>query len=130
MNYRTGKVNLFANGGVSFWNGFNELNILRKYTTPGTNDLNAIFEQQMFMRNKEKNFSLKLGADYYLSKKTTLGVVFNGSLNPEINTSEGTSYLKSNKNVIDSIVYAKSDMNTDWNNGSINVNLRHQFDST
>jgi iron complex outermembrane recepter protein len=130
VNYRNGKVNLFANGGVSFWNSFQLLDITRRYTNAGTRDLNAIFEQNSFMRNAEKNYALKFGADYYLNKKTTLGIVFNGALSPEKNLSENTSYLKNKNGITDSIVYAETVNKTDWKNGSVNLNLRHQFDST
>ncbi len=130
LNYRTGKFNVFANGGYSKWNGFQNLDIERKFKDQSTGDLTAILESQSRMRNSSDNYTLKLGADYYLSNKTTLGIVSSGFINPEEFSSQNTSYLKNQFAITDSIVTAES-LNTNmWKNGNLNLNLRHQFDST
>ena len=130
VNYRTGKFNFFANGGYSKWNGFQNLEIERKFRDQATGDLTAILKSDSRMRNKSDNYTLKVGADYYLSNKTTIGFVSSGFLNPEEFTSQNTSYLKNAKAITDSIVTAKSFNKNNWKNGSLNLNLRHQFDST
>ena len=130
LDSRTGKFNLFANGGANEWNGFQELTIHRKFRNPNTKNLNAIFDQVSNMRNNGNYYNLKLGADYYLSGKTTLGIVTSGFLNPSTFKSNTTSYLKNADNVLDSIVTAASNQKENWKNGSINLNFRHQFDST
>jgi iron complex outermembrane receptor protein len=130
INYRTGKFNIFANGGYSKWNGFQNLDIERNFKDQSTGDLTAILESQSRMRNSSDNYALKLGADYYLSNKTTLGIVSSGFLNPEEFSSQNTSYLKNQFAVTDSIVTAESLNTNRWKNGSLNLNLRHQFDST
>lgn len=130
LNYRNGKWNLFANGGVSFWNSFQTLEIERNFKHSVTGDPTAQFSQESFMRNREQNYYLKTGADYYLNKKTTLGFVVNAGFNPEWNTSTNTSYLKDAKGQLDSIVVSDSKNQTDWKNFSTNLNLRHVFDTT
>ncbi|MGV3656841.1 MAG: outer membrane beta-barrel protein, partial [Chitinophagaceae bacterium] len=130
LNYRTGKLNLFANGGISFWNGFQTLTIHREFKNPSSKELNAIFDQVSNMRNSSDYYNLKVGADYYLSKKTTLGFVTSGFFNDGSFTSNTTSYLKNASNTLDSIVVAHSVSNSIWKNGSLNLNMRHQFDST
>lgn len=130
LNYRTGKFNIFANGGYSKWNGFQNLDIERKFKDQSTGDLTAILESQSRMRNSSDNYTLKLGADYYLSNKTTLGIVSSGFINPEEFSSQNTSYLKNQLAITDSIVTAESLNTNKWKNGSLNLNLRHQFDST
>lgn len=130
LNYRTGKVNFFANGSVNTGSNFQNLKILRKFKDPSTQDINAIFEQSTNMYNQNTFGTLKIGADYFLNKKTTLGFVTSGFINPEKFKSKNTSYLQNRFGVVDSIVYAQSDNNTQWKNGSINFNMRHQFDST
>ena len=79
------------------------------------------------MINNNGYYSVKLGADYFLSKRTTIGIVTSGFLNPEQTTSSNTSYLKNPSAVVDSIVYAISDNREKWKNGSLNVNFRQQF---
>ncbi|MBZ5856246.1 outer membrane beta-barrel protein [Flavihumibacter profundi] len=130
LNYRNGKFNVFANGGFSVWNGFQELDIKRQYTDAGSKELTAIFEQNSFMKHENKNYTLKVGADYYLNKKTTLGFVLNGNLSPEQQSGQNTSYLKDNQANIDSIIYSTSYNKDQWKNNSVNLNLRHQYDST
>ncbi len=130
LNYRTGKFNFFANGSYNKWNGFQELDILRKFKNAGSKELNAIFEQTSHMRSISDNYTLKIGADYYLTKKTTLGFVTTGFINPETFTSKNTSYLKNPEAITDSIVYATSSNESRWKNGSVNLNIRHEFDST
>ena len=130
LNYRKGKFNFFSNGGFSKWNGYQDLDIDRTFITPGGKDINAIFEQQTRMRTMSNNFSLKMGADYFLSKKTTLGIITTGLVNPEKFWSNSTSYLKNAESVTDSIVYATSNNFNKWVNGTVNLNMRHQFDTT
>jgi outer membrane receptor protein involved in Fe transport len=129
MNYRTGKVNVFANAGASQWNGFQKLDIHRKFLDPTSKNVKAIFDQTSNMNNTSNYYNLKLGADYYLSKNTTLGVVTSGFYNPEQFSSRNLSFLKDNAGHIDSIAYAQSKNTNLWQNGSVNFNVRHQFDS-
>jgi len=130
LNYRVGKVNLFANGSVNKNNNYQRLDILRKFKDPATNDINAIFEQATRMRNQNMFSNVKIGADYFVSKNTTLGIVGSGFINPGKFSSKSTSFLKDANNVVDSIVYAQSNQKENWKNGSVNLNFRHQFDST
>lgn len=130
LNYRTGKFNFFANGGYSIWNGFQELDIRREFSDPGTKATTAIFEQLSFMRNRNKNYNMKFGADYFLSKKTTLGIVLNGNFSPEDQRGINTSYMMDASSVTDSIISSTSSNKDLWKNKSINLNVRHQFDST
>jgi len=130
LNYRVGKLNVFANGSVNKGNGFQRLDILRKFKDAATKDIEAIFEQQTRMRSQNMFDNLKIGADYYVTRKTTLGIVTSGFINPGTFRSRSTSYLKNAGSVVDSIVYAESVQGENWRNGSVNLNFRHQFDST
>lgn len=130
LNYRIGKVNLFANASTNKSNRFQQLDILRKFKDPSTKDIDAIFEQGTRMRNQGQFSNTKIGADYFVTKKTTLGIVTSGFINPGTFSSKSTSYLKDANSVVDSIVYAQSKQKENWKNGSVNLNFRHQFDST
>jgi iron complex outermembrane recepter protein len=129
LNYRTGKFNFFGNAGYSHWNGFQNLDIHRTFYT-NAHDVDAVFEQTSRMRNYSDNYTWKAGMDYYLSKKTTIGVVTTGFVNPETFTSDSKSYLQDPHGVTDSIVLANSWNGNQWTNYTANLNLRHQFDST
>ena len=108
LNYRTGKLNLFANGGANEWNGFQTLTIHRKFRNENTKEVNAIFDQVSNMRNHSNYYNFKVGADYFVTAKTTIGIVASGFINPGKHTSHNTSYLKNAANVVDSFVVAAS----------------------
>ncbi len=129
LNYKNGKLNLFSTLSGNYRNGFQQLDIYRRYLN-NDKSTKAIFEQVSFSNRHSGNYSAKLGADYYLSKKTTLGVVVSGVTNPFVQNGENTSYLKGSNGVLDSIVTARNSEHSKWKNGSVNVNFRHQFDST
>ncbi len=129
LNYRDGKFNLFSTLSINHRNNFQQLDINRIYKN-SDQSVNAIFSQNgKFLRNNGNN-SLKIGADYYASKKTTIGVVLTGFNNNENQHNLTTSYLKNASNQLDSTVVSTSTELGAWKNGSINLNLRHQFDST
>ena len=129
LNYKTGKVNLFSTLSGNYRNNFQELDIYRRYTN-ADKTTKAVFEQNSFSRRNGGNYNAKLGADFYISKKTTLGVVVSGVTNPRTDDGENTSYLKSSTGKVDSIVQAISYEKSKWKNGSVNLNFKHVFDST
>jgi iron complex outermembrane recepter protein len=129
LNYKTGKVNLFSTLSGNYRNNFQELDIYRRYTNTDKST-KAVFEQNSFSRRNNGNYNAKLGADFYLSKKTTLGIVVSGVSNPRTDNGKNTSLLKSSIGEVDSIVQAMSSEKSTWKNGSVNLNFRHIFDST
>jgi iron complex outermembrane recepter protein len=129
LNYRTKKINLFANGYYNKNNYYTELSINRKFSDPLNKQITAIFDQLSILHGQEDNSSLKLGADYFVSKKTTIGFVVGGFINPGTFTSKSTSYLQDADSKIDSIVSANSDNHHTWKNGTLNLNFRQEFDS-
>jgi Outer membrane receptor proteins, mostly Fe transport len=129
LNYRNGKVNLFSNYSFNRNDNFQQLEIYRRYKNDD-GSTNAIFEQVSFMKRRNLDNNLKLGMDYYLTPKTTLGVVFSGFANTRKGSGANTSYLKNLHAITDSIVYAQFNHQERWRNGSVNLNMRHQFDTT
>ncbi len=129
LNYKNGRVNLFSTLSGNYRNGYQELDIYRRYTNTDKTT-KAIFEQNNFRTRHGGNYNAKMGADFYISKKTTLGIVVSGVTNPQAENGENTSYLKSSNGVVDSIVQATSSEHSKWKNGSVNFNFRHVFDST
>ena len=130
LNYRNGKVNLFANGGYSRWEGFQFLDISRKYLDTGVaKNINSIFTQNTEMHFTNPSMNLKLGMDYYVDSKTTVGFVLSGFRNREENRSSSNINLMDPHYTIDSLVYSPSTNTTTWKNGSANINFRRQLDS-
>jgi hypothetical protein len=130
LNYHKGKVNLFGNYSYSYWQGFENLNILRNFRNTVTKNLETIFDQESIMKRNSQQHNIKFGMDFYANKKTTAGIVFSGYLNPGHNNGKNTTLLKNASNVIDSIVFATNSEKRKSNNLSVNLNLRHSFDTT
>lgn len=129
MNYRAGKINTFMNYSFNKNKSFQELNIHRTYLNDDKS-IDAIFDQSAFMPRANQNNNLKLGLDYFLNKKTTLGMVASGFISKDNERNYNTSYLKNEVGVVDSIVYATNLTTGKWKNASLNLNMRHTFDST
>ena len=130
LNYRKGKINVFLNMNYSTWIGYHDLHINRNFRNSVTKQLETIFDQQSYMTNSSHYQSLKSGIDFYKNKKTTLGVVFSGFINPLENPGDNFTYLKNAQGGIDSMLYATSMSNQRSTNWSANFNYRHVFDST
>jgi len=130
VNYRTGKVNLFGNYSYSLWNSHRNQTIIRKFRDQNTKQIQTIFDQRIISDNKYPNNNMKAGMDFFASKKTTVGVVFSGNINPGNEQSRNQTDLNNAANQVDSIVLADNSNKRKSNNFSTNLNLRHVFDSS
>jgi hypothetical protein len=130
LNDRETKFNFFLNGGYTYWQGFQELDINRNYLDAGTENINSIFTQNTHMKFLSPELNLKLGADYFLDSKTTLGIVLSGYQNNETDHSISNITLKNANDVPDSLVQSVGNIHGKWSNGTMNLNFRKQFDSS
>ena len=130
LNLRQNKWNLFTNYSYSFAKNRQRLDLDRNFRDQQTNALKSAFEQQTSMITRNTSHNLKLGADFYASKKTTLGIVFNGFINPRIQDNFTNTYIFAPDGQLTTHNVADADMRPEMKNYSINVNFRHQFDST
>jgi len=127
VNYRNEKLNVFMNYSMNSNKGFSDLHILRTYYGADNKTVMSIFEQPTYMKSYGRNNSLKVGMDYYLSKKTTLGILGSGFINNGEFNANSTGYLQDNVGKTDSVANTLSNNNDRWKNGSVNLNLRHEF---
>ncbi len=130
LNDRETKFNFFLNGGYTYWQGFQELDINRNYLDAGTGNINSIFTQNTHMKFLSPEVNLKLGADYFIDSKTTVGIVLSGYQNNETDHSVSNIALKNANNIIDSLVQSIGNIHGKWTNGAMNLNFRRQFDSS
>jgi iron complex outermembrane recepter protein len=130
MNYRVNKFNIFFNGGYTYWQGFQNLDINRNYLDADSKQINSIFTQSTHMKFISPELNLKLGMDYFLDSKTTLGIVLSGYENNETDISQSYISLKNPDNVTDSLVQSFGNIHGIWSNGSVNLNFRRQLDSS
>lgn len=130
FNYRKNKVNLFANVGYNNRKSFQDLNIQRKFIEKSTKELKSHFDQESKIRESSESINAKLGLDYYATKKTTFGVVFNGFNNPGTFRNNSDVLISDPNRVLTGITKASTTNERKWKNFGTNLNFRHVFDST
>lgn len=116
FNYRTGKINFFSNLSYSYWTGFNDQHLTRKIGE-------SVFDQQADQKNSSHNYSARVGLDYSIDKKTTIGFLVNGIYNKRRWENNGKADIIS-KNVLDSFTTAQTINRDTWQNFGANVNFR------
>ncbi len=128
INYRNGKVNLFANAGYSIQNSYRKLNLQRNYLDAGGN-LTSVYKSLTYFRPTTYNRNIKTGIDYYLSPRKTLGLVVTSSWSSGPVHNPGNSTLYNGAGTIDSSIVADNNSKNKFKNGGINLNYSQQLDS-
>ena len=128
FNYRKGKVNIFTNGGFTYWQQFNDQVLTRRYNQTA---IPTYFDQTGTNNNKSYNYNLRVGLDYAVDKKTNIGFTVGGvsSLRKGHNRSRGDFY-KEGSTAVDSSVLAQNIARNDWKNFTSNVNFRRTLNGS
>jgi len=129
FNYRNGKINFFTNLNYSRHHSTEDMDIRRNFRDTSEGNISSIFDQHAKMSNENHFYSGKIGLDYLVSKKTTVGVAINGFYNPSTwQANTRTDIYEADGNLMNQ---AKTDTrNTEkWKNFSSNFNFRTVLDS-
>ena len=129
MNYRNGKWNLFGNYAYNFNKNFQDIAMIRNFRDLNSLALLSAFEQKSFQLRKNNFQSLKFGADFYASKKTTVGFVLNGFTNPGTEQNNTDADIYNGQHLLETRNAGYNYTKRKMDNISGNVNVRHQFDS-
>ena len=128
LNYRQGKLNLFGNLSGNNRKNFQINEINRKFVENGKT-LSG-FDQVADSDKKNSSISYKLGADYFLDSKNTIGVLFNGMSGNFTESLNNQAIVKNSSGQQDSTSITLGDIDNAWANYSTNVNFKHVIDST
>lgn len=129
FNYKQGKVNVFTNLSHNYRKNFNTLKINRNLLNESTKMLEKYFDQEAKMMNEGNSFNAKMGLDFFATKKTTYGVVFNGFSSPGSFTNRNRTLISDpNRNLIND-TRATVDNTESWKNFSTNLNFRTLLDT-
>jgi len=129
FNYRHGKINFFSNLGFNSNHRKEELYILRNFRDANTKNIKSIFDQYSDMENKRQHYNAKLGLDYSITKKTTIGVVLNGFINKTQWLSNTSTLIYDPNSVLTGKTNAYSQNDDTWKNFSGNLNFKSVLDS-
>lgn len=86
LNYRNQHINLFSTYSFSYVPNETQLSIYRTV-------MDSIFDQQGAVQDLRKAHSFKVGADYFLNKKNTLGVMVNGLIADPGSSTYGKTFI-------------------------------------
>lgn len=126
LNYYEGKVNLFANLGFGIQNNYRRLDVTRDYFDH-TGNLLSGYTETAFFYPKNRNRNLKLGMDYAVTPKTTIGFVFTGAISSGKIRNPTTSLITGPDYKIDSTIEANNYTVGKFTNAGINLNYARQF---
>lgn len=126
FNYRNNKFNVFGTTSYTEASNFTDLDIERRIKNEDQS-LKTVFAQNSFIRQRNRSNSLKLGIDYYVTQKSTIGVALNGMINPSTNNNLNISTLTDAYNKPDSTITADNRQRTKFRNTGINLNYRREM---
>ncbi|MFD2937522.1 TonB-dependent receptor domain-containing protein [Spirosoma flavum] len=126
LNYRTGKINAFANYSFIQNNGSFDIATQRSFVDATGQRISELNQSANRLSHSQTN-SLKVGLDYFASAKTTLGFTLSGFLNPQRPTGNTTTTLADANGVTTTTIRTTSQSDALWRNGAVNLNARHQF---
>jgi hypothetical protein len=129
LNYRINKVNLFANVAYNQNRTFRRLEIDRDYIDANGNTTSSLKDISYF-RPISHNTNIKAGMDYYISPKTTWGIVYTGNISPDHDSSPVYSLLYGANGELDSTITTLNTSKNKFTSNGINLNYTHKFDST
>ncbi len=126
INYRDEKINAYLNYSVNYNKYYNNLYALRTYFDNAGKPI-AKLDQSTAFRGHFLNNTLRGGIDFFVSKKTTVGVSLMGSWSEREANNQAYANWLDDKNEIDSSLNTVSTADYKMKNGGVTLNLRHNF---
>ncbi|HEU4551776.1 MAG TPA: TonB-dependent receptor [Chitinophaga sp.] len=129
INYRTRRFNLFGNGSYSHDKNYSSETYSRYfYDTSGFQSAAALQESRYTYQSN--SFNGRIGMDYFISDKATLGVIISGTTRPknDLRDYAGDQYGEGMR--LDSVTRGFTSGNYSWRNRGVNLNLQQKLDST
>ncbi|HEX8315518.1 MAG TPA: TonB-dependent receptor [Flavisolibacter sp.] len=130
INYRAGKLNLFANLNHGYRKNFETLTIQRNIFRNNTNTVENIFDQLADKTISGRSFSNKAGVDYFASSKTTIGLALSQFESDGLMRNRNQTSISNSAKDLQSVTKALVENRSDWKNYGANLNFRTVFDST
>ena len=128
LNYRINKINVFTNLSYNENNSYQDLTINRNYFDDDRT-LTSEFVQQTFIKMQNHSATGRLGLDYYINDKHTIGVIGSGFYTKSITNTSNLATVEDGNNNLQNTVLAISPSDRDFVNGSGNINYAFVMDS-
>ncbi len=126
LNHKEGDFNFFGNLNRGDRKRVNKIDIQRNVTASGTT---TYFDQHTDMNSDSHNNNYRVGADWDMSKKNTLGFVASGYYNPELDSNTNVTNLGIQPGAFNSYQTTYSGIRQTYKNFALNLNDRWQIDT-
>ncbi len=122
LNHRNKSINVFGNYN---YNNSKNNNIFHLYRSL----LDTIFDQKNTMINENESHGFKAGVDYFVSRKSVLGLLINGNISEmSFNSSSRTPIQYKLTGVVDRLLVANN--SNSMNRDNVNFNLNYKYADT
>lgn len=128
FNYRSKKLNIFGNLNYGYAKHFNNILTDRYFFNNGV--YQGSYDQDNLIYRVHNSRSARIGADYFVNKKTVIGVLLNGSTFFVDRFGDNQSLVLDQNNIKQSSFFTRADGEEDYANYVVNLNFKHTFDST
>ncbi|MCB0533875.1 MAG: TonB-dependent receptor [Saprospiraceae bacterium] len=120
LNHRNTWFNAFGSYSNHFGSWHNDLYLYREQA-------GNIYDQSSVMSDQNNNHNFKLGSDFFLNSKNTIGFVVDGrnARGPWLNEAHTDIYNLNNPSVVDSVLVAANYQPQDRLNLNFNLNYRY-----
>jgi iron complex outermembrane receptor protein len=129
FNYRKNKINFFGNYNPNYFRGRNTLTLENKFLDPDM-DITGYNETETRFKFGNNNHTLKLGLDWYADKKNVFGIVASGFTFHGHPTPTTVANLEDVNHQLDKRLVSQTTNKIAFDNGTLNLNWKHSFDST
>lgn len=128
FNHRNNKLNFFTNLSHSYRSAFGNLNIQRNIRNPNSEVVENYFDQEGNKLNIGNSFNGKVGLDYFVNKRTTVGFALNGAYNRGTSDNKSITSIFSPAKELERITNAGVDNDLVSKNFNANLNFRRLLD--
>lgn len=128
FNYRSKKLNIFGNANYGYARHFNDMRTRRDFFENG--NFTGSYTQRNMIKRSFNSLNGRIGADYFLNKKTVLGVIVNAGEFLTKRTGDNTSRVSDQNHTHVSSFLTGADGDENYSNYVVNLNLKHTFDSS
>lgn len=119
LNYRDKSINIFSTYSFSYAPNEQHISIYRTV-------LDSLFDQAGMIKDVRRSHNFKIGADYFINKRSTIGITVNGVLADPTSTSNNKTYIsKAGASSIDRILVADNHTGLKRHNANINLNYNY-----
>ncbi len=128
FNYRNKKINLY--GTTNYNHIFIKSQFSEKRYFERGEPSETILKLDGGITFKAQPVSQRLGLDYFVNKKTTIGFLVNGVTNHFYPTGLNTAFIQNNGSIAINKTTTLNNSDDLWQNVSFNSNIKHAFDSS